>query len=108
METMNRRQQLEQRIIEKAIKDEQFRERLMTSPNETIEQELGVKLPASLRINVLEEKPNSFYLVIPMATRELSDEELTEAELSNVAGGYGSAPSDDTQCGSNDINGICV
>ncbi|MBN1198522.1 MAG: NHLP leader peptide family RiPP precursor [Bacteroidales bacterium] len=88
METMIRRQQLEQRIIEKAMKDEQFRERLMASPNETIEQELRVKLPASLRINVLEEKPDSVYLVIPMTTMEHTGEEFTEAELSNVAGGY--------------------
>jgi hypothetical protein len=95
---MNQRKQLEQRIIEKAMKDEQFRERLMTSPNETIEQELRVKLPASLRINVLEEKHDSVYLVIPMTAHAHSDEELTEAELSNVAGGYGSGTDVET-CG---------
>lgn len=85
---MNQKQQLEQHIIEKAMKDEQFRAKLQTSPRETIEQELGVKLPASLRINVLEEKPDSVYLVIPMTTVEHSEEELTEAQLGVVAGGY--------------------
>lgn len=107
---MNQKEQLEQRIIEKAMKDEQFREKLMASPNETIEQELGVKLPASLRINVLEEKPDNVYLVIPMTTREHADEELTEAELGNVVGGWGSAPSADTACppDSESPDGICV
>lgn len=107
---MNQRKQLEQRIIEKAMKDEQFRAKLMTSPNETIEQELGVKLPASLRINVLEEKPNNVYLVIPMTANEYATEELTEAELANVAGGYNSAPSADNACppDSEDPEGVCV
>jgi hypothetical protein len=96
---MNQKQQLEQRIIEKAMKDEQFREKLQTGPKEAIEQELGVTLPASLRINVLEEKPDSVYLVLPNMQGSLPDGELTESELETVAGGW----TMDTDCGSCEV-----
>ncbi len=95
---MNQKQQLEHRLIEKAMKDEHFREQLKHSPHETIEAELGIKLPHSLHIKVLEETPESIYLVLPKLTGDELNGELSEAELETVAGGW----SGDTECGSCD------
>jgi hypothetical protein len=77
---------LEQKLIEKAMKDETFRKQLLENPREIVEQETGMKLPASIAIHVLEEKANEVFLVLPAIKTE-TGEELTEAELSNVAGG---------------------
>jgi hypothetical protein len=95
---MDQKQQIEQRLVEKAMKDEQFREQLRVSPKETIEAELGIKLPQALNIHVLEEKPDSVFLVLPADSPNLAEDELSEAELEGVAGGW----SGDTECGTCD------
>jgi len=95
---MDQKQQMEQRLVEKAMKDEQFREQLRVSPKETIEAELGIKLPQALNIHVLEEKPDSVFLILPNTSTNLSDGELSEAELESVSGGW----SGDTECGTCD------
>jgi len=86
---MNQKKQLEQLIIEKAMKDELFREQLKSDPKETIERELGFKIPASLNLTVLEEDPQTVFLVLPDRGGSLLADELTEAELEGVAGGWG-------------------
>jgi hypothetical protein len=81
------RQQLEQQLIEKAMKDETFRKQLIENPIETIESEIGMKLPSGMNIKVLEEKPEEVYLVLPMLHPSDQEGELTESELNKVAGG---------------------
>jgi hypothetical protein len=83
---MDVRKQLEQKIIEKAMKDESFRKQLIEDPKFVIEKETGIKIPASLNVTVLEENPQTFYLILPPVIQE--DEELTEAELEEVSGGW--------------------
>ena len=84
---MNQRQQIEQYIAEKAMKDENFRASLIQDTKLTIEKEFGVTLPDSFQINILEEKPNTFYLVLPALPASPTENELTEAELQEVAAG---------------------
>ena len=84
---MNKRQELEQKLIEKAMKDELFKHQLLKDPKGAIEAEFGVKIPDTLNINILEEGPKTFYLVIPHIPSLGAAEELTEAELESVAGG---------------------
>jgi hypothetical protein len=79
--------QLEQQLVEKAMKDEQFRSQLVNNPRETIEKEMGVKIPESIIIKVLEEDINNLYLILPTVPVQESDGELTEADLQLVAGG---------------------
>lgn len=84
---MNQKQQLEQHIIEKAMKDEQFRVKLQANPKEAIEQELGFRIPDQLKVQVLEENANTFYLVLPADKKSENTDELTEYELEAVSGG---------------------
>jgi hypothetical protein len=84
---MELRQQLEQQLIEKALKDESFRKQLIEKPKEVVEIEFGRKIPDSIKLNVLEEDPQTFYLVLPYIPRKDTEMELTEAELESVSGG---------------------
>jgi len=76
-----------QKLIEKALKDEAFRKLLIDSPAEAIEIETGVKIPESVNIRILEEDPQTIYLVLPYIPSTEAESELSEAELTDVAGG---------------------
>ena len=89
MENKNeQRKQLEEKLIAKATKDETFRKNLLTSPRETLETELGILIPDAVNIKVLEEDQNSFYLVLPPIINPETEDELSEAELEMVSGGW--------------------
>jgi hypothetical protein len=96
---MNQRQQFEQRLIEKAMKDEAFRKRLIENPGAAIEAETGMKMPEAFKIKVLEEDPQTVYLVLPQNSAANDIMELSDAELEAVAGGY-DIWSRATDCGS--------
>lgn len=82
------RKELEQRIIEKAIVDENFRSKLKDNPRETVEETLGVKLPDGLNIHINQEGPNDIHISLPMQTGELNDGELSGEQLTGVSGGW--------------------
>jgi len=84
---MKQRQQLEQHLIEKAMKDPEFRKRLIENPKAVIQEVTGVELPPSFNLSILEEDPQTVYLVLPCIPTPLDEMELTENELEMVAGG---------------------
>lgn len=61
------RKTTEARVIERAPKDEAFRQQLVDDPHGASQQELGVSLPGTVNIEVLEETPGTKYLVLPPA-----------------------------------------
>ena len=96
---MNQRQQFEQRLIEKAMKDESFRKYLIENPDAAIEAETGIKTPETMKIIVLEEDPSTVYLILPQNPVGIDEIELSDVELEAVAGGY-NLWSNLTDCGS--------
>ena len=80
---MKPRQALEAELIDRAMKDDGFRQELVRDPKSVFERELGIHVPADMAIKVLEESPTTVYLVLPRrlanAGVELSDEELQAA-----------------------------
>ena len=84
---MKERNELQTQLIEKAMKDEAFREELLKNPKETIEREFEMKIPDFMNVSVLEEDAQTFYLVLPQKINTQSKDELTEAELMAVSGG---------------------
>ena len=82
------RKQLEEKLIAKAMKDESFRKNLLENPKAAIEEETGIKLPEALNLKVVEENPSTFYLILPPKINPETEDELSEAELEMVSGGY--------------------
>ncbi len=85
---MEMRKQIEQQIIEKAMKDESFRKLLLEEPKITLEREVGMRIPDSINVKVIEEDTQTFYLVLPAKFNPETEDELTEADLEMVSGGY--------------------
>ena len=82
------RQEMEQRLIEKSIQDESFRQKLIEDPKGAVEQELGTRLPEGVRVVAVEETQDTIYLVLPgtpMAGR--GGVELSDQQLESVSGG---------------------
>ena len=84
---MDQRKQLEQQLIEKAMKDETFRKRLIENPGAAIAAETGWKIPETVKIKILEEDSQTVYLVLPNVIGTNGQNELTDEELNSVAGG---------------------
>jgi hypothetical protein len=85
------RQEAEARLVERAIQDEQFRSLLLSDPRTAARQELGVDLPDSVRLNVMQESPSDLYLVLPLKRAAfqsiVAGDELSDTELDYVTGG---------------------
>lgn len=83
----NLKQKIEHQLIEKAMKDANFRKQLLEHPKPAFEQETGIHLPPNLTIRVLQEDKYNLYLILPSMQSEVVENELTETELESVSGG---------------------
>jgi len=82
---LKQRQELEAQFIAKAWEDDKFKQELLSNPKATFAKAMGTELPENMKIQVLEESPTNYYLVIPK-NPEVS-EELSDEALEAVAGG---------------------
>ncbi len=55
-----------QEIISRAWEDENFKRVLLEHPKETIEKELGIKLPPEIEIFIHEQTPTQIHLILPV------------------------------------------
>ena len=78
---METAKEMQAKIVGRAQADAEFRARLLSDPKATVEQELGVTIPASLSIEVHEESGAAAHLVLP------PDSKLSEGDMQAVAGG---------------------
>ena len=85
------RAEMERRIVQRSIEDEDFRQRLIEDPKGALEQELGARLPEEVRVVTVEETQDTIYLVLPSTSMAGAEGgELSDQELESVAGGLGS------------------
>ncbi|GAA6615653.1 NHLP leader peptide family RiPP precursor [Scytonema sp. NUACC26] len=88
MQENKTRQEFEADLVAKAWKDEAFKQELLTNPKATLSKEFGTSIPDNIQVRVLEENPNTLYLVLPVKPADLEGEgELSENALEAVAGG---------------------
>ena len=85
-QTTGKRKMLEEKIISKAMEDSGFRQALVSDPRGTLQKEMKLSVPAEIDIEVLEEKPNKVYLVLPFNSQNM---ELSDDALKGVAGAGG-------------------
>ena len=97
MAAQTTRREFELQLIEKAWKEDAFRQALRSDPQGAVEKVLGGKLPAGLQVKLLEETAGTFYLVLPAKLDRGPDRQLTDQQLDAVAGGW-SAISDCGTC----------
>ena len=71
------------RLIEKALADDAFREKLLKDPKACIEEEFGVSVPEQVEVTVLEETPGKVFLVLPAKRKAV----LREEDLAKTAAG---------------------
>ena len=77
------RKQAEAYLIEKAQRDENFRQRLIGDPARVVSSEFKLTVPPRTKLTVLEENANSLYLVLPARTAG----ELNQEQLATVVAG---------------------
>jgi hypothetical protein len=81
-------------VIDRASKDDAFRQRLLASPRAAIAEavtELTGKpfeIPESIDVRVVEETPDTLYLVLPSRDQG-EDRPLADEQLDHVAAGLG-------------------
>lgn len=82
------RAEMERRLIERALEDETFRQRLLDDPKGVVEQELESGLPEGIEVRVVQESLDTIYLVLPRASASgQGGGSLSDQELEAVAGG---------------------
>jgi hypothetical protein len=77
------RAQYTEQLLSRAERDPEFRKQLTEDPSSAIEEELGVEVPESIQVRVLEEGPNEAVLALP---RYLGPGQLSDEQLAAVAG----------------------
>jgi hypothetical protein len=88
-QSMKTRFEFEQKLIQRAWEDENFKQELLSNPQAVFARESGQELPNNLEIEVIQESANKVYLVLPNnpAPAITSQGELSEEALEAVAGG---------------------
>jgi hypothetical protein len=81
------RVEVERRLIQRSLQDEEFRQRLIADPKGTVEQELETQLPEDVEVRAVEESAQTIYLVLPSASAVGEGVELSDQQLEDVAGG---------------------
>lgn len=87
-----------EQLIARTWADEAFKQRLMANPV-TVLKEAGLEIPEGIEVRVVEDTDTVYHLVLPPKP---ADDELSEEELSNAAGGRcrcGSGPCGSGPCG---------
>lgn len=84
------RRDFETRIIAKAWKDPTYKQRLLSNPKAVLQQEISavdpsVLLPSALQVQVHEESPDVYQLVLPRNPKDISLGELLGDHLEAVA-----------------------
>lgn len=80
------RGQLFDTIAEQASKNPKYRAELLKDPRGLMAKQLGTTIPASTKIEVLQESPTTYYVVLPYVPKE--GQELGDEDLEKVAGGF--------------------
>ncbi|MGH6671542.1 MAG: NHLP leader peptide family RiPP precursor [Xanthobacteraceae bacterium] len=84
------RRDLEARIVAKAWRNSAYKQRLLADPKAVLQSEIsavdpGVTLPAGLQVQVHEEGPNTYHLVLPRNPKDIALSEVLPDDLEAVA-----------------------
>lgn len=89
---MSQQKSIHEQIVARAMKEETFRQELLSNPKAAIVRELGFTFSPDVTIQVHEDTPTTAHLVLPMRALGKGGEELSDAELEQATGGGSSDP----------------
>jgi hypothetical protein len=93
------RSEVQRRLVQRSIEDEDFRKKLLDDPKGALEQELETQLPEDVEVRVVEENPKTIYLVLPGTSLPLDEGgELSDRALDAVAGGASTWTDETCEC----------
>ena len=72
-------EEMQRQLIAKASEDAAFRAQLLADPKGTIKNEFGVDVPEFVNLQVHENDPNAFHIVLPPSGTFELDEQRLEA-----------------------------
>ena len=72
-------------IISLALRDSEFKKRLLANPELAIEETFGIQIPKDTEIKVLED--SNAQLQVEILNAKSGNEELSDVELSAISGG---------------------
>ena len=78
--SQDERQRKVQYLLARAMKDEVWRQELLTNPKAVLEHELGITIPQGVTIAIHEATPTTVHLLLP--PRVLPEVEVSDADLS--------------------------
>ncbi len=81
-----RMSQLEAQLVSQAMQDSAFRDRLLTDPKAVL-AEHGLTIPDGVKIEVVQETPSQYYLVLPAQPSDGEGTPLSDLQLEAVSGG---------------------
>ncbi len=90
MSTPKVHEKLLEAVVHRASMDGPFRAQLLADPASAIHSAFGVSLPEGFRIRFVEKDPGLDALVV-LPDLHAADEELSDDDLEQVAGGSGTA-----------------
>src|SRR5579883_380921 len=93
----------DQAIIDKAMRDEAFRQRLLSDPRGALQEAFGATIPPGVTIHIHEETASDVHIVIPGAkgaygASQGKARELSDADLEVAVGGMMRDRGDITGC----------
>jgi hypothetical protein len=103
---MGPRDYINAEFISRAWRDQDFRAALLKDPRAVVEQELGVRLPEQIQIQIHQETPDTLHFILPPPPAALKDAVIGPFDLADreVAGyadkDYGTGYSDCHACAS--------
>lgn len=77
---------LQEQVLERAIKDERFRQEVLTNPKAVLAREYNIHFPETVSIRVIEDTTETLTIVLP--PKQEAMQELSDAELEGVSGGW--------------------
>lgn len=64
---MSAEQVWQEKIIQKAWEDEEFKKQLIADPKAAVKEAFGIDVPDSIEVEVVEETANKYYFVLPQS-----------------------------------------
>jgi hypothetical protein len=74
-------------VLERVAKDERFRNALLTNPRAVLGREYHLHVPETVSILVIEDTAQTLTITLPPKREAM--QELTDAELEGISGGWG-------------------